>query len=142
VIDWQATSVEPALALAYETPNLIPIRPHLASVLGDVAETPPEDTDEDLEAAKARKRKEKAVWICRQTFEVIMKASVPRLFAARATDENILRLFRYCFSSWRDSAAALRQELIELSQRWIGLGLPGVCAYQPASTELAEHADQ
>jgi len=141
VIDWQATSIEPALALAYETPDLIPIRPPPASILSDEAETSLEDA-EDPETAKARKQEEKDIWICRQTFEVVMKASVPRLFAARAADENFLRLFRYSSSSWRNSAAALRQELIELSQRWTELKPPGVCPYQPTSNELAEHATQ
>jgi len=64
-----------------------------------------------------------------------------QIAAARAMDETLLRLFRY-HSSWRNSAAALRQELIKLSQRWIELGLPGFSPYQPSAEELAEHTKQ
>lgn len=54
-----------------------------------------------------------------------MKWKVPALAAARAADSTLLRPLRYCGTSWRDSATAVRQELIELSQRWTELGLPG-----------------
>lgn len=57
-------------------------------------------------------------------------------------DETLLRLFRYCDTSWRDGAAALRQELIDISQGWIELGLPGSCPYQPTPEELREHEEQ
>lgn len=57
-------------------------------------------------------------------------------------DQTLLRPFRYCDASWRDSAAALRQELIELSQRWTELGLPNSCPYQTTPEELVEHAEQ
>jgi hypothetical protein len=36
-------------------------------------------------------------------------------------------------------AAAIRQELVELTRRWKGLGLPGECAYQPSEEELLKH---
>jgi hypothetical protein len=51
----------------------------------------------------------------------------------------LLRLFRYCGSSWRDSATALRQELIELAEQWRALGLPGECPYRPTPEELEKH---
>ena len=57
-------------------------------------------------------------------------------------DQTLLRPIRYCDASWRDSVAALRQELIDLSQRWTELGLPGRCPYQPTTEELVEHAKQ
>jgi hypothetical protein len=57
-------------------------------------------------------------------------------------DPILLRPIDCCDSSWRDSAAAFRQELVELSQRWNELGLPASCPYQPSEGELAEHAEQ
>ncbi|KAK5009248.1 hypothetical protein LTR39_004981, partial [Cryomyces antarcticus] len=48
----------------------------------------------------------------------------------------------YCHTSWRDGAAAVQQELIEVSQQWTKLGLPGPCPYQPTEEELAEHKKQ
>lgn len=69
-------------------------------------------------------------------------AGAPKLHAARMVDELILRPFRYCHKTWDDGAAALRQELIDLSQQWKELGLPDSCPYQPSQKELAEHAGQ
>lgn len=144
VIDWQSTSIEPTFMYAKETPDLIPIRPPPISILGDAAEAPSEDPDEPpetLEEKKERERLENDIWISRQAFEVGMKAWVPRIYAARVADSTLLRPLRYCSSSWRDSATAIRQELIEFSQRWTELGLPGACPYQPSPEELANHAD-
>lgn len=41
---------------------------------------------------------------------------------------------------WRDSANPIRQELIELSARWMGLGLPGCFPFSPTEEELKKHA--
>lgn len=144
VIDWQSTSIEPAFVHAKETPDLIPIRPPPASVLGDAAEIPQEDPDElpeTPEEKKERERLENDIWISRQTSEVGMEAWVPQIHAARVADSTLLRPLRYCSTSWRDSATAIRQDLIELSQRWTELGLPGECPYQPSLEELADHVD-
>jgi hypothetical protein len=152
IIDWQSTSIEPAFVYANQTPDMvedptadIPILERLFSsaadnvsnvveIEGTVVETPEEEA--------ARKRHEKDIWTCRQTFEVILKGYVPKLHSARAMDQTLLRPFRYCDSSWRDSAAALRQELIEISQDWTELGLPGSSPYQPTLAELTEHTKQ
>jgi hypothetical protein len=106
-----------------------------------------EDADEgpsDLtpEEQEARKKHEKDVSICRQTFAIALLAKAKKLHDARTVDPNLLRPITYCDASWRDSAAAFRQELIELSQRWNELGLPGSCPYQPSKEELTEHAEQ
>lgn len=69
-----------------------------------------------------------------------MQGLVPKLAAGRALDENLLRPFRYCHRTWRDGAAAFRQELIEISSRWTELGLPNSCPYPlPSPDELAVH---
>ncbi len=57
-------------------------------------------------------------------------------------NQTLLRLFSYCGRSWKDSAAALRSELVDVSQQWNDLGLPGSCPYHPSSEELAEHKKQ
>ena len=136
-IDWQSTCIEPTFVYANETPDLIAPPPALSSIT--------EMDDEVLamgDESKERERLDRDHWICRQTFEVAMCGYAPKLAAARALDETLLRLFRYCNSSWRDGAVALRQELIELSQRWLDLGLPGSCPYQPSPEELAQHRKQ
>jgi len=55
---------------------------------------------------------------------------------------TLLRILRYCSNSWRNSATALRQQLIELSSRWGELDFPGSCPYQPSEEELEKHRKQ
>lgn len=62
--------------------------------------------------------------------------------ASASTNGLLFRPFRHCNTSWRDSAPAVRQELIELSARWESLGLPRVCPYAPTTEELRRHQDQ
>ena len=50
--------------------------------------------------------------------------------------------FRYCGTSWRNGATPLRQDLIELSERWTELGLEGSCPYQPTPDEIETHKRQ
>jgi len=51
-------------------------------------------------------------------------------------------VFRYCDGGWKYSAAALRQELIDISAHWKDLWLPDECPYQPTPEDLAEHKKQ
>jgi hypothetical protein len=69
-----------------------------------------------------------------------MKGLAPKLRPARLLDPTLFRIFQYCHTTWRDSAAALRQELIELSARWTELGLEGSCPFSPTEEELKKHA--
>lgn len=135
LIDWQSTSVEPAFVYANETPDFAALLDHVSLV------------DENLEPpGRKREReydqKDKDAIYCSQTFDVCMTGFVPKLRAARALDDTLLRPFRYCYTSWRDSAAAVRQELIEVSRNWKTLGLEGSCPYLPGGEELAEHEKQ
>lgn len=149
IIDWQSTSIEPAFVYANQTPDLvedptadIPILENLMQGKGPDMEPPKGESKKDPEEEAARKRYEKDVTVCQQTYDVVLRGFVPKLHNARALDETLLRPFRYCDTSWRDSAAALRQELIDISQRWTELGLPGLCPYQPTPEELCEHEKQ
>lgn len=150
IIDWQSTCIEPAFVYATETPDLvedpaadIPILEKLMSN-GDskTAESSEGIVVESLEEEAIRKRHEKDILTCQKTFEVVISGYIRKVHDARAMDQTLLRPFRYCDASWRDSAAALRQELIDISQRWTELSLPGSCKYQPTSEELAEHRTQ
>ncbi|KAH9871746.1 hypothetical protein J1614_006002, partial [Plenodomus biglobosus] len=149
IIDWQTTSIEPAFVYANHTPDLVEdpttdlrILENLMEGEAPNAKSSTDVTTETPEEEAARKRYEKDVLTCQQTYEVVLRGFVPKLYNARAMDETLLRPFRYCDTSWRDSAAALRQELIDISQRWTELGLPGHCPYQPTPEELAEHEKQ
>ncbi|CZT04058.1 uncharacterized protein RCO7_05657 [Rhynchosporium graminicola] len=150
IIDWQSTSIEPTFVYANETPDLVEDSTADIPILEELMSSPGEhpsnvDTSEGTVVGPeeaARKRHEKDVLTCKQTFEVILIGFVRKLHDARAMDQTLLRPFGYCDASWRDSAAVLRQELIELSQHWTELGLPGSCPYQPTPEELNEHAKQ
>ncbi|KAF2452260.1 kinase-like domain-containing protein [Lineolata rhizophorae] len=135
LIDWQATCIEPLFSYASEMPDLI-TSPMSIPISAGTEDVPA------LVENQEKTKVEKDVSICQQTFEVAMKAWAPRFHDARVTDETILRVLRYCSTSWRDSAAALRQELIELSQRWTALGLAGSCPYQPTAEEIQNHRKQ
>ncbi|KAL6709562.1 hypothetical protein ACN47E_001497 [Coniothyrium glycines] len=137
IIDWQSTSVEPVFMYVNETPDMIEDPATDKPLLED-------ETDASLEPTQNQTGSEcvREISICEQTFEVALKGWIPKLHDARALDETLLRPIRYCHTSWRDGSAALRQELIELSQRWHELGFPGPCPYQPTSEELELHAKE
>lgn len=127
IIDWQSTSIEPAFIYANETP--------------DFASFPNEGgLEDDVLASPEHERRVKDASICYQTYDVAMKGFVSKLRPARLLDSTLFRLFHYCHTTWRDSATALRQELIELSARWTELGIQGPCPYSPSGAELQEHS--
>ncbi|KAI1976664.1 hypothetical protein LOZ54_006603 [Ophidiomyces ophidiicola] len=130
-IDWQLTCIEPAFIYAQNTP--------------DFAALPDIDPSEEEEDSSPKNRDEekllKDLSICHQTYDVIATYKCPKLRPARQLDPSLFRLFHYCFTSWRDGAPALRQELIDLAALWPKLNLPGSeCPYSPTEEELAEHA--
>ena len=119
LIDWQSSSIEPAFEYADYVPDFA----------GPTTDASPEETPAQVQAA-----------LCRQAFDACLQGLIPKLYAARALDDGLLRPFRYCHRTWRDGAAASRHELIEISNRWNELGLAGSCPYAlPTSIELLEH---
>ncbi|KAF2754306.1 hypothetical protein EJ05DRAFT_443943, partial [Pseudovirgaria hyperparasitica] len=150
IIDWQSTSIEPTFIYANDTPDLvedatadIAILKNLIPSEGKLSQTIfQEEVIVDNAEDMARKRREKDVLTCRKTFEIVLRGYVRKLHDARVMDQTLLRPFQYCDASWKNSAAALRQELIDLSQHWTALGLTGRCPYEPTPNELAEHKKQ
>jgi hypothetical protein len=94
---------------------------------------------EDMESAESKSKREKDEEICQKTVAVGLRAWSPALFSAKISDENYFRLFRFITNTWSMGAAAIRQELVELSRQWKRLGLPDECAYQPSEAELSKH---
>ncbi|ATY65652.1 serine threonine kinase [Cordyceps militaris] len=132
LIDWQSTSIEPAFIYANETPDFA---------------APPEEPDEELpktehseqESPAIQEQARKDALICYQTYDVLMRGAIPKVRDARPLDPSLFRVFQYSHTSWRDSATALRQELIELTALWTELGLPGACPFSVTDEELKEH---
>ena len=118
-IDWQPSSIEPAFEYAGVIPDFAAPKPQPSS----------EDQLADINAE-----------LCRRAFEACLQALVPRLSAANALDDDLLRPFRYCHRTWRDGAVSFKQELIDISNRWKELGLPKSCPYPlPTSGDLVVH---
>ena len=127
IIDWQGASIQPAFMHATETPDFASLPDDLPFLkkLGERAEK----NEHELKAAS----------ICAQTFDVLIKAHAPKLQRGRDLDPPLTRIFHYCLASWTSSATAIREELIDLSQRWKELGLEGYCGYSVSEEELARH---
>jgi len=132
IIDWQATSIEPAFVYAAETPDFA------ARSLEDTDETPTEEALQKSIETKAAKDRV----LCSDTFEVCMKGYVPTLGAARSVDDTLLQPFRHCNTSWRNGIAPGQQHNIELSEKWVELGLPGSCPYRPSEQEVSSHRER
>jgi hypothetical protein len=130
LIDWQSTRVEPAFVYNIQTSDF--------AALDDISE---EFLNEDAMTSEELRLRED-VSICNRAFTGLVRISVPKLRAAWALDETLLRPFRYCHTSWRDSIAAARQDCIDISNQWEKLGLPGLCPYIPTDEELAKHNRQ
>lgn len=139
IFDWQSASIEPMFCYAHETPDFVQeppdIQTHLRGFLGSDVEEHPNNPIRE----KAWKKLQTEIDLCQKTYTAILQALIPRLWAAMEMDQTYIRLFRYCNSSWRDGAVALREEISNLSQRWQDLGLPGTCPYQPSEEEITEH---
>ncbi|KFY39085.1 hypothetical protein V495_06163 [Pseudogymnoascus sp. VKM F-4514 (FW-929)] len=134
LIDLQSTSIEPAFIYANETPDFA-APPIIRSEDGALDH----ELDEGV-ISKQKGRELKDASICNQTYDVVMTALIPKLRPARLLDPTLFRLFHYTHTTWRDSAPAVRQELIERSARWTELGLEGSCPFSPTEAELKEHA--
>lgn len=131
LIDWQLTCIEPAFIYAHNT--------------FDFASLPDENPADDEGKAKKPQsddelRLQKDISICHQTYDVVMKLKIPKMRPAKRLDPIFFRLFHYCFTTWRDGASAIRQELLDLRSLWAEMGLPGGCPYAPSEEELHEHA--
>jgi hypothetical protein len=112
LIDWQATAIEPGFIYANETPDFaaLPEQPEEEDV-------PEGEQSETRISPELKERALKDAAICYQTYDVCMKGLVPKLRPARLLDPTLFRIFHYSHTTWRDNAAAVRQELIELSAR-------------------------
>lgn len=71
-----------------------------------------------------------------------MTGLIPKMQPVKLLDPTLFRLFHYCHTSWRDSAAAVRQELIDFAAQWTELGLQGQCPFSMTEEELEKHAKQ
>ena len=125
IIDWQSSSIEPGFMYAYEVPDFAtPIRP---------------TSSEDATSPENQRARDKAE-LCSQTFDVCVKGRVPRLCAARALADDLIRFFLYCHRTWRDGAVVFREVLIDISKRWTELGLADSCPYPlPTPDQMLVH---
>ncbi|PGH01066.1 hypothetical protein AJ79_08036 [Helicocarpus griseus UAMH5409] len=106
-------------------------------------ENPAEDKKElEQQLSDDERRLQNDISICNQTYDAVMRLMIPKMRIAKRLDPMFFRLFHYCFTTWRDGAPAIRQELLDLRTLWKELELPGNCPYVPTDEELREHAVQ
>lgn len=138
IIDWQFAAIEPTFAYADTNPDFL--FPHENI---DVIATRELGPGADESSVRQRSGKVKNRFdILQKLFSFGLQASMRDLYEARALDPMLLRPFKHCGTSWRDSAVALREELGMVSREWTTLGLMGSCPYQPTAEELAQHKDR
>jgi hypothetical protein len=142
IIDWQSTAVEPAFIYANETPGFVNRQVEDEDEEDDEIETSDHSTRLSSPAKDERAKHNQDILLCREAFGVCMQGYAPIIAKARNVDGVLLRPFRHCNKSWRDSAPAVRQELIEVSARWDSLGLDDVCPYVPIKAELERYQNQ
>ena len=130
IIDWQSTSIEPAFIQAAEQPDFAAL-PRAQPFSGG-SKDEPQKNEKETNAAS----------ICYQTFDVCLKGRIPKLRVARQLDERIIRPFLACHSSWVNSVAAIRQDLIDCSEAWEQYGQIGPCPFTLTNAELIEHNRQ
>ena len=135
LIDWQSASIEPAFIYTNDIPDFAALPEETEDVLG---------TEEQKKASDPKKyeREQRDLLICYQTYDVIMTGLIPKMRPAKLLDPTLFRLFHYCHTSWRDSAAAVRQELVDLAAQWTELGLQGQCPFSMTEEELEKHAKE
>ncbi|KKZ64102.1 hypothetical protein EMCG_01599 [[Emmonsia] crescens] len=132
LVDWQLASIEPAFMYAQNTPDFASLP----------EENPAEDEDTGKQLSNDEQQLRNDISICHQTYDVIMRLKIPKMRIAKRLNPTIFRLFHYCFTTWRDGAPAIRQELLDLRSQWTELELPGECPYVPTEEELRQHAAQ
>jgi hypothetical protein len=113
IIDWQSTSIDPALWYANATP----------------------DFAEPLHYPSYKNGWEPKSEACAKTWDVGIQAFVSKFSIAREIEEAYFRPFRYCHRTWEDGAAAFREELIQTARLWTELGLTAPCPYSLSSSD-------
>lgn len=116
-IDWQLTRIEPAF--------------YYADVAPDFATLPV--SNEETQTDKPAKSEELGS-LCNQAYVAGLALLAPRMNAARNIDETLLRPFRYCHRTWRDSIVPFTYELLELQKHWATLQFEEPCSLPPDFT--------
>ena len=126
IIDWQSSSIIPALMHANEVPDFAA---HIyATEDHDPPEAPPTRNNANL---------------CNRAYVAGVQLLIPKLSSTLELDDDIIRFSEYCQRTYRDGAGVFRQVLIDLAKRWQELKLTGSCPYSlPTSKDLVIHQEE
>ncbi|TVY71537.1 Altered inheritance of mitochondria protein [Lachnellula suecica] len=138
IIDWQFAAVEPTFAYADTNPDFLFPHENIEAIAAMELGPGADEFSVQQRSTKVKNRFD----ILQKLFSVGLQASMRDLHEARALDPMLLRPFKYCGTSWRDSAVALQEELGSVSREWTALGLVGSCPYQLTAKELEQHKDR
>lgn len=123
IIDWQSAAVEPAFVHAQETPDFVE-----ETLLDKMLDA---DIPSDVRETQNHAQHCKQIW-------ATMTFLCPKLGKATTLHLALGRYLAGISSGHSDDATALRSLLMDVSNEWNELGLPGECPYLPsqADTEL------
>ncbi|KAE8322473.1 hypothetical protein BDV39DRAFT_196688 [Aspergillus sergii] len=69
----------------------------------------------------------------------LTKNHLPSSFALTRVHSAIRHLFSSCEPTWKDGIIPLRDSLIQISESWHELGLPGSCPFSITDDDLSKH---
>lgn len=121
IIDWQSASIEPSFVYAAETPDFAEELPFDRAI----------DTGTESEDAKIARDN---ACLCAQAWAVLARVD-PKIGPATQLDEDLVNLLTTSHTGWRNGAAAMRSQLMKVSEKWSDLGFPGSCPYTPTPEE-------
>lgn len=120
-IDWQSSSIEPAIEYTDDVPDFA--APTFESAEGK---------EEDQRSTDI---------ICRTAVDACLHGLIPKLSYARSINGILLQPFRFCHRTWLDGPAAFREQLIQLAKSWTDVGMQGACPYEiPGPDALRDQA--
>lgn len=120
LIDWQSAAIEPAFVHAVETP--------------DFAEEPLLDKTLDADVSRDSSEVQDHAQRCKK-LRAIMAFLCPKLGKATTLNPALCRYLAGVSSGYSDEATSLRSLLADVSSEWEGLGISGVCPYQPSQID-------
>ncbi|RAQ44971.1 hypothetical protein AFGD_008158 [Aspergillus flavus] len=137
IIDWQFLSVMPAFMQVQWPYFLSPpenyetgfIKPELPSNFDEM------DPDEKAFAVAVNDQA-----LHSKCYEAALTENhLPSSFAPTRVHSAMRHLFSSCETMWKDGIIPLRDSLIQISESWRELGLPGSCPFSITDDDLSKH---
>jgi hypothetical protein len=130
IIDWQSAAIEPSFMLTAETPDFAELVPHDES-----SQEKPRGVSSDELSPQAKIRADAE--FCSKVWAVMLQVCL-KSRAASALDQSLVHFLAAGSAGWLKDQVSMRKILLELGEKWEGLGLSGSSVYQPGEDEAGE----